>query len=156
MSKLELQDTVASVVMKLSEGNPGAATVCMTLFMNGAQIDPYAALGGLNPLLYLDELGLCGPDIWILHKYVCDGDLVRMMAVIRGFQLGLVTRGAVRRAVDDHKGEGGPRTVFVADPEGTLKPLDPAAVLAKVREKLPKFGKKWPAANPPGPPAAAE
>lgn len=123
MARIELTDTTQSAVMKLVEGNPGATEVCLSLLTQGASIDPDAAFGGLANLLSLDTHGIYGARIWILYKHVCGEDLTAMVGTLRGCQLGIISEAALNDAIDQ-RGDG----------------LDVAAVLAKVRKELPRFG----------------
>jgi len=110
------------VIFKMSEGNPGALSVCVQILREGSRIDPDDALGALGTILSLDTLGLYGSKIWMLYKDVCQCDLPKMLAVLRACQLGFVTDAQVRRAVDAY-GEG----------------LDVPAICAQVAERLPRF-----------------
>lgn len=110
------------VMTKMSEGNPGALTVCMNILKNGERIDPDGAMGGLGPILSLDTLNLYGSKIWMLFKDVCESDLAQMLAVLRGWQLGMLSETQVRHAVENY-GEG----INVPD------------ICGKVVERLPRF-----------------
>ena len=123
-SKIGLNDTVQDTLIKLSEGNPGALSVCMQIMAKGSQIDPDAFGGGLLMLLSLDDLGIYGSRIWMLYKDVCGTDLTDTLGVLRGHQLGFITSGTLNHAIDN-RGDG----------------LDIEDVVSKVRERLPDFGK---------------
>jgi len=89
----------------MSEGNPGALTVCMNIIKNGEQIDPDNLMGGLGVILSLDTLGLYGSKIWMLFKDVCGSNLPKMIAVLRGWQLGFLSAAKIHHAVENY-GEG--------------------------------------------------
>lgn len=120
--KIQLTDSALDVMFKMSKGNPGALTVCCAILKHGEQIDPDNAMGGLGVLLSLDTLGLYSSKIWMLYKDVCGQDLPKMLAVLRGWQLGYVTDEQIHHAVDCY-GEG----INVSD------------ICAKVAERLPRF-----------------
>ena len=121
-SKIELTDSIQDVLVKMSEGNPGALTVCLEILKHGEKIDPDNAMGGLGAILSLDTLQLYGAKIWMLYKDVCGKELPQMLAVLRGHQLGHVTDAQIHHAVENY-GDG----INVAD------------LCAKVVERLPKF-----------------
>ncbi len=124
-SRITLHDTVQSAIVKLSGGNPGGLRVCCELFKAGPLVDPDAGgMAGLGPLLDLDFLGIYGSEIWMLYKDVCSEDITKMLGLLRGRQLGLVTPEQIRHAVSTY-GEG----------------VDTDAVLESVRERLPRFGR---------------
>lgn len=122
MSKLELGDNGVTILMKMSEGNPGALTALMRMMKEGAEIDPVSAFGGLGGILALDTHGIYGSRIWMLYSDVCDKDLTKMLGVLRGVQLGLLDEAAMQRAIDDF-GAG----------------LDVDAVVKLVKTELPEF-----------------
>ena len=57
MSLIKLTDTPMDIIIKLSEGNPGAVTTLMEIFSRGDKIDPDGALGGLGAGLALGIKG---------------------------------------------------------------------------------------------------
>lgn len=120
---IELNDTITDVIVKMSEGNPGAVTICCRLLKEGGGIDPDGIPGGLGFVLDLDSLGLYGSRIWMLYKDVCGEDLTKMCAVLRGWQLGHLSEGIIRHAIES-RGKG----------------IDCDDVLAKVQARLPAFG----------------
>jgi len=97
--------------------------VCMQIMGKGAKIDPDAA-SPLLTLLSFDTLGIYGSRIWMLYKDVCKQDLTATLGMLRGWQLGFITKQQLIHAIDNY-GDG----------------LDVEAVLAQVRERLPDFGR---------------
>ena len=126
--RLKSQDTVPDVFAKLSEGYPGALTVCMGIFTQGATIDPDNFMAGLGPLLALDTLGIYGASIWTLYKYICGEDITKTLAVLRAWQLGFVSDAEIRLAIEACHAGGCPTD------------LNPETLLAQVQERLPMFG----------------
>lgn len=120
--KIKLTDSMPEVMLKMSEGNPGALSVCMQVLTQGEKIDPDNMLKGLGVILSMDTLGLYGTAIWMLYKDVCQQNLRHMLAVLRGNQLGIVSKAQVMHAVQN-RGEG----------------LEVADVCQKVKERLPNF-----------------
>lgn len=118
MSRIELFDTTEDVLVKMSEGNPGALTVLIGLATQGAEFDPKSALGGLGPILALDEAGIYGSQIWVLYKDVCGESLETLTLFLRSVQLGYTDRQTV---IDAANG----RSTF-----------DPIGAVAAVRERL--------------------
>ncbi len=103
--RINLDDSIMDVMQKMCEGNPGALTVCVNILKNGEQIDPDGAMGGLGALLLLDTLGVYGSKIWMLFKDVCDSDVSTMLAVLRGWQLGMLTEKQIHHAIGN-RGQG--------------------------------------------------
>jgi hypothetical protein len=122
MSRIKLQDDMPSVVYKMSEGNIGAVTVLVGCLRDGGIIDGNAAFGGLAHVFDLDTLGIYGSRIWMLYKDVCKQDLRTMIAVLRAWQLGFLSRDILNHAIDNY-GDG----------------LDVPAMVVKVEERLPEF-----------------
>ena len=120
--KIKLTDTTPDVITKMSEGNPGALSVCIQLLTETEKIDPDAALGGLSGILMLDGLGIYGSKIWMLYKDVCGEDIADTITVLRGYQLGFITYHQLHHAIQNG-GNG----------------LDVNDVLKQVKDELPLF-----------------
>lgn len=123
--RINLLDSIQTAVGKLSDGNPGAINVCCLLIREEAKIDPDAMFAGIGSLLALDVIGVYGPDIWVLFKDRCGGNVARLCAVLRAHQLGFISELDIRASVSDC----GP----------TSSALDVAGLYAKVKARLPNF-----------------
>ena len=122
--RITLADDTRSIIIKMSGGNPGAMNVLMQIVEQGATIDPDDVFGSLGPMLGLDTLDIYEGRIWMLYKDLCGQDIVSMLGMLRAVQLGHLDEGALQRAID----HGEPENGWVA------------GHLAKVRERLPRFG----------------
>ncbi len=124
--RIQLTDTTMSVLVKMSDGNPGAATVLMEILSKGDKIDPDSALGGLGAILSLDSHGIYGTDIYVLNNDICDRSLPKTLAVLRAVQLGLFSGTKLKDAChrQDRSGK-------------QLVPVD--ELYQKVKEELPNF-----------------
>ena len=105
MTRIDMHDTEISSIMKMSEGNPGAMSICTRLLREGGEIDTDDIFGGLGSILMLDTLGVYGSEIWMLYKDVCGEDLGKMLAVIRANQLDEVSDDIVKHAIQN-RGNG--------------------------------------------------
>ena len=65
-NRIGLNDSVMESVVKLVEGSPGAMAALMDVMEHD---------DGLMALLWLDDGGIYGPDIWVLYKDMCDHDV---------------------------------------------------------------------------------
>ena len=123
--RIKLEDSTLDVFTKLSEGNPGALTVLMSVLENAPIVDPQAFGGGVITLLAFDTHGIYGSRIWMLYKDVCGQDIPNVIAVLRAMQLGFVRESEVDHAIDN-RGAG----------------LDVPDLLKQVMERLPEFNKQ--------------
>jgi len=124
MTKLRLEDSIQDMLIKLAGGNPGAFTVCLDILRHGAQIDPDCA----HPMLHVldfDDMGLYGSEIWMLYEDVCGTDLVKLLGVLRGKQLGYIRTGDILRAVREGQS------------------LDIDDIVERVCKELPSFNADW-------------
>lgn len=131
--KIQLTDTVTDIVFKMSEGNPGAVNVICGMIKDGGKIDPQGFLGGLGAVMLLDTYGVYGSRIYMLCKDVCKGDMVKLFAVIRGVQLGIIPEPTMHRAIDSRGEEG----------------LDVEKLLIDVKKRLADFGRNEVASEQP-------
>lgn len=104
-TRVTLEDTEMSAIMKLSDGNPGATVVCARLLKESGDIDTDNFLGGLGTLMSLDTEHVYGPSIWMLYKYVCKESLWKMVAVLRSCQLGFLSNTALHHTINN-RGDG--------------------------------------------------
>lgn len=88
--RIKLTDTTMDVVVKMSEGNPGAMQVLMQMLST--------PVGGLHNILVLDSLGIYGTDIYVLHNDICERDLNKTLGVITAVQRGLFDGNLLREA----------------------------------------------------------
>lgn len=100
MSRATLTDTVQDVIVKITEGNPGALSVCMLALQHTKTIDPQAAFEGLGVLLSFDDMGIYGSRIWMLYKDVCNQKIGHMLAILRARQLGFLPEAELQQAID--------------------------------------------------------
>jgi hypothetical protein len=136
-SRIQLTDTAMSAAMKMSDGNPGALTVCALMLREGGTIDPDDFAGGLGSLLSMDTLRLYGPRIWMLYKDVCKEDLRVACALLRAWQLGFVSDSQLRDAIENY-GNG----------------IDVPSLVKQVEERLPNFQRDTRQPPVPAPPSA--
>jgi hypothetical protein len=124
MSRIQLNDSARDIVVKMSEGNPGAMRVLMETITKGDPIDPESMLGGgLGSILAMDTYEIYGSDIWVLYKDVCHENLVEFVGILRGTQLGIISIHEIRKAMQ----------------EGVMADVRLIDVMAQVRSRLTKF-----------------
>lgn len=119
--RITLEDNTMSSMVKLAEGNPGAITVMCKMLEQGKKIDPYCE--PIMTLLSLDSFALYGSRIWMLYKDVCGQDMVKVLAVLRAVQLGMLYKSTMDGAIDNGD------------------TLDINSIIESVRVELPLFGK---------------
>lgn len=122
-NRLKLDDCFPDMVMSLAEGNPGATVVLLRVIQEGSTIDPDAISSALA-LFDFDAMGIYGSNIWILYKDVCGENLVRVFALLRARQLGLLPETAIKKAVE----------------HGSII-IDLDCLIESVQAKLPNFGR---------------
>ena len=121
-TRIELTDSLISSIQKISEGNPGAVSVCTMMLKECPKIDPDIVFGGLGCLLSLDSHAIYGASVWMLYKDVCGEDIVKTLAVLRAVQLGLMEEEKLIYAIGNY-GKG----------------IDVNHIYDLVKEKLPNF-----------------
>jgi len=97
-TRIKMGDTLTQTVMKMTDGNPGAAQAMIMMLNCNAKIDPESALGQFSGMVSLDSFGIFGTDIYVLWSDICGKDMPKMLAVLRSVQLGFFTREVLRDA----------------------------------------------------------
>lgn len=126
--RIKLEDTMMDIMVKMSDGNPGAIKVLMEM-IGPNNIDPDNVLGGTGVILFLDTLGIYGTDIYVLYSDICNRSLVSMLAVLRATQMGLFD-GSVLKDACSRQDYSGREMVPVEE------------LYTKVQENLPNFDVK--------------
>lgn len=127
--RIQLEDSMTTIIIKLSDENLGAAICLMEVVKNARQIDPDSAMGEYGSLLLLDTFGIYGSNIHVLFTDICDKDVVKFIAVLRACQLGYISRDILKSAASrkDYSDQD-------------LIPVDD--LYNKVKERLPNFNSK--------------
>jgi hypothetical protein len=94
-----------SVLMKMSEGNPGALTTMMQIMMEHDNIDPQAMMGGMGVILLFDTFQIYGSSIYILFNDQCNRDVRELLMLMRATQLGLFSSRNLKQIADDQMGK---------------------------------------------------
>ena len=122
MGRARLDMTPGELIAKMSDGNPGAITVLYQILQEAPVIDPVEALtGGIMKVLILDDIGIYGPNIWMLFKDVCNKDINKVILVLRAKQLGIIDKGDIDLAM------------------GMVKPLNFGMIAKMVQKEIPEF-----------------
>lgn len=127
MSKIELEDTLPDIVVKMSEGNPGAISALLDISSKAVGIDPDSALGALGPAMTLYNYEIYGSDIYIIYNDKCDRNARKMLILLRATQLGIFPVSRLKQLSKDQMRE---------------KNIDPDEwddIESKVFERLEKF-----------------
>lgn len=98
--RVKLEDTTMDVIMKMSDGNPGAINVMMCMLKDGGIIDPADVMGGFGSILFMDTLDIYGSKIWILFNDLCGRNLSKTIALLRAVQLGFMRESELHTAID--------------------------------------------------------
>lgn len=104
--RITLEDNLMSAIEKMSGGNPGAVTALIELAMAAPTVDPDSAFGAFGPIFGLDTNGIYESRIWVLYKDVCGKDVTKLLTLLRGVQLGVLSQAALNRAIDGDDGYG--------------------------------------------------
>lgn len=128
MAKLNSNDSMMSIVTKMSDGNPGAMSALMEIITKGADVDPNDIMGGLGKVLFLDTIEIYGSDIYILYSDLCNRDIVKTIALLSAVQLGILDKIILKDACSRQDYSG-------------IKMINIEEIHAKVCEVLPNFKK---------------
>lgn len=102
MTRIEATDNGQSMVVKMSDGNPGVMQALMLLLSKGCEeIDQDNMLKPFGPLLSLDTLGIYGTGIYILWNDKCKRDIRRLIMLLRATQLRLLPSTKVQEMAND-------------------------------------------------------
>lgn len=121
--RIELTDSIMTMIIKLSDGNPGVINVLMQSIYNGPIIDPDSAFGPMSVMIGLDSHGIYGHRIWMFYKDVCGEKIFNLIDLLRAVQLGITTESKLNSAID-----------------GIWQGDDLETLIKAVKKELPNFG----------------
>ena len=105
MSRIKLTDTTMDMILKMSEGNPGAGCALMDIIKDHNSIDPQACMGSVGAILSLDTFEIYGTDIYVIYKDKCNSDVRKMLMLMRSVQLGFLGRDKLKSMAADQQGQ---------------------------------------------------
>ncbi len=86
MSKIKLNDDINDIIVKLSDGNPGAMSMLFGIIKH--KEDDFVDL--LSIFLTIDKMGLYGSHLYMLWNDCCNRDTEKTIQVIYAYQKGLI------------------------------------------------------------------
>lgn len=131
-TRLSFDDGLIGSMVKMSDGNPGAATCLMELVEVNHDIDPQTAFGFMSTMISLDTHGIYGTEIYVLWKDLCEENYARMVAVMRAVQLGIIPAEKVKDAVSrqDRSGRNVIDVMFLCrEVKKKLEEFDPENIM---------------------------
>ncbi len=78
---------IQNLIIKLSQGNPGALVTLLKIYKEAPKLDPDIE-HGLMYLLIIDSYKLYGADIYVLYNDHCKEDIRNLLILLRATQLG--------------------------------------------------------------------
>lgn len=103
--RIELTDSVMDIMLKMSEGNPGALTALMEIQTKSLIIDPQGSMGGIGSILLLDTWNIYGSSIYILYSDKCGKDIRKLLMLLRATQLGYLSSTKLQEMATDQMRE---------------------------------------------------
>jgi hypothetical protein len=100
-SKIQLEDSIQDIIVKMSDGNPGAVTTLIEVIKNGEKIDPQSAFAGVGSILLLDSFGIYGSSIYILYNDKCNKNIRKFIMLLRAVQLGFLRVDRLKKLAED-------------------------------------------------------
>ena len=95
MSRIEDNDTIEEVVVKMAERNSGSLTAIIKLMRQD----------GILSVAYLDALGIYGADIYILWSDQCGQDTAKFRKLLEATRMGLFPKAQLIRIAKDQMGK---------------------------------------------------
>lgn len=121
-------DEAKELVAEMSQGNPGAMYAMVDLIKDGWMMEPFIKYDPLEYLKLLEELGILGSDIYLIHNDLCGGNVHYMSGLLKAVQLGIL-EGSTLKAELAKINKGGGSTIDVhqvmLEVKNTVNGFDP-------------------------------
>jgi hypothetical protein len=111
---------IGKALEALTNGNSDSYATCRSIINFADMVDPNMSGGALGYFKILDELEIYEERIHALFV-VCGRDMIKMLALLRAYQLGIVDAAEINGAIDDSG------------------PLNLGSITDAVRKQLPDF-----------------
>jgi hypothetical protein len=99
--RIEGDDSVMSAIMKITEGNLGALSVCSQLVKGYEGIAPGPLMcNGFWYVMTLDSYGIYGSRVWMLYNDLCKRCLVRTALLLHALAGGFITIELLNYGID--------------------------------------------------------
>jgi hypothetical protein len=99
-TRIQLEDSIQNIIIKMSDGNPGAINTLFEVIKHEEIIDPQSAFAGVGSIL-LDSFGIYGSSIYILYNDKCKRDIRRFIMLLRAVQLGFIRVDRLKELAED-------------------------------------------------------
>jgi hypothetical protein len=129
-TRIQLEDSIQNIIIKMSDGNPGAVTTLIEVIKNDGRVDPQSAFAGVGSILLLDSFGIYGSSIYILYNDKCNKNIRKFIMLLRAVQLGFIRVDRLKELAEDQT-----RQINLSDEE--WKDIE-----MKVCEQLEDFAKE--------------
>jgi hypothetical protein len=100
-TRIQLEDSIQDIIIKMSDGNPGATTTLIEVIKNDGRVDPQSTFAGVGSILLLDSFGIYGSSIYILYNDKCKRDIRRFIMLLRAVQLGFIRVDRLKELAED-------------------------------------------------------
>jgi hypothetical protein len=127
MSRININDTIVTTVLKMAEGNHEARQILEEVVTWSEIIDPDNFAGPYGGLIHLDSQSVYGGRITLLYKNICKENMVHMLALLRASLLGLIESDVIYNALNN--------VIQGVEVSG----IDLDDILRKVKARLPRF-----------------
>jgi len=103
--RIKINDTFLDVIVKLSNGNPGAIAALSEIAVQAEKIDPESVVGALGPVLAFDTYGIYGTEIYILYNDKCGRNIRKLLILLRAVQLDFLPVIKLKKMAEDQMGQ---------------------------------------------------
>jgi len=104
-TRIQLTDTLVEMIVKMTEGNPGATKAIGSMIHITSVIDPDCAFGLRGPIIYLDSYGIYGSAIYTLYNDHCNRNPHKMLVLLRAAQMGIFNSNKLYQLSQDQTRE---------------------------------------------------
>lgn len=112
MSRIGINESFQEILIKMSDGNPGALTSMISIIQEYEAIDPQAMMGGLGAVMLFDTWEIYGSSIYVLFNDKCDRDVRKLAIMLRACQMGHIPHTKLQRWAEDQS-----RQITISDEE---------------------------------------
>lgn len=104
MSRISLSDGFQDVIIKMTDGNPGAISALIELSNEVTDIDPDNDFGPFGPALSFDTYEIYGSSIYVIWNDKCFRESRKTLLLLKAVQLGILQKSRLQAMAADQTG----------------------------------------------------
>jgi len=126
MGRIKSSMDLLEMIEAVSGGTPGTIAVISGILQDFHKLDPENLLDLPGYLFIMDTFGIYDGNLWNIHSRLCEMEIVKTIAILRGLQLGILSSDQLERIL-----------------KSKVETINFSVLITQIRSKLGRFAEKF-------------